>query len=110
LKKSLRLPRAVERRIEELAERLRRAIGDVEVYLFGSYAKGEWLEDSDIDLIVVSESFEGVNIVERIGKLRRIVPEDLAVEMLAYTPVELKHALRRSVTVQDAATYWKRIC
>jgi predicted nucleotidyltransferase len=110
LRKPLRLPRAVEDRIEELADRLRRAIGDVEVYLFGSYARGEWLEDSDIDLIVVSKSFEGENIVERIGRLRRIVPEDLPVEILAYTPAELKLALQRSVTVQDAATYWRRIC
>jgi len=53
VEKSLRLPRAVEHRLEELAETLRRAVGDVEAYLFGSYAKGEWLEDSDIDIIVV---------------------------------------------------------
>jgi len=110
LKKSLRIPRAVEHRLEELAERLRRAVGDVEVYLFGSYAKGEWLEDSDIDIIVVSKSFEDENIVERIGRLRRILPEDLAFEILAYTPVELELALKNSVTVQDAATYWRRIC
>lgn len=110
MKKPLRLPKAVEHRIEELAENLRRAIGDVEVYLFGSYAKDEWLEDSDIDLIVVSKSFKGENIVERISKLRRILPEDLAFEILAYTPVELKLALQKSVTVQDAATYWRRIC
>ena len=110
MKKSLRLPRAVEYRIQQLAENLKRAIGDVEVYLFGSYAKGEWLEDSDIDLIVVSGTFEGEDIVERIGKLRRILPEDLAVEILAYTPVELKLALEKSVAVQDAASYWRRIC
>jgi len=42
--------------------------------------------------------------------LRIILPEDLAFEILAYTPVELELALKKVVTVQDAATYWRRIC
>jgi hypothetical protein len=44
-------------------------IGVERVILFGSYAKGHPREDSDIDLIVVSEDFESMNIRERLEVL-----------------------------------------
>ncbi|BCB96060.1 DNA polymerase beta-like region [Dissulfurispira thermophila] len=36
------------------------------VILYGSYAKGQAREDSDIDLIVISEDFKGRNLRERL--------------------------------------------
>ncbi len=45
------------------------------IYLYGSYAKGNNTEDSDIDIAVVSEDFTG-DIIEdmfRLMKLRRKV-------------------------------------
>lgn len=38
-------------------------------YLFGSYALGTARDDSDIDLIIVSDDFEGKNIRERLEAL-----------------------------------------
>jgi len=52
-----------------------------------------------------SEIFEGESIIERIGELRRMFPEDLAVGIIAHRSVELKPALRESLAVQDAETY-----
>ncbi len=36
------------------------------IILFGSYAKGTPREDSDIDLIVISNDFSGMNLRERL--------------------------------------------
>ncbi|MDY6964992.1 MAG: nucleotidyltransferase domain-containing protein, partial [Halobacteriota archaeon] len=36
------------------------------VLLFGSRARGDHLIDSDVDMIIVSEKFEGVNWLKRI--------------------------------------------
>ena len=49
--------------IEEIAEKVRpiaERYGLGKVYLFGSYARGEATEDSDIDLLVDAESIKGL--------------------------------------------------
>lgn len=54
--------------------------------LFGSYAKGDYDAWSDIDLVLVSEVFEGIRIKDR-GKMRLItlnVSSDI--EVLPYCP------------------------
>ncbi|MDR0823058.1 MAG: nucleotidyltransferase domain-containing protein [Endomicrobium sp.] len=43
-------------------ESLRNNISIEGMYLFGSYAKNEQKEDSDIDIAVISEDFKGDNI------------------------------------------------
>lgn len=35
------------------------------IILFGSYARGDYKEDSDIDVVVVSEAFKGKGIFEK---------------------------------------------
>jgi len=46
-----------KRALDEFLEALRRNFGDriERVYLFGSYARGDYDEESDIDLLVVGE-------------------------------------------------------
>jgi predicted nucleotidyltransferase len=46
---------------------IKKRLPDVRVILFGSRARGDHLADSDIDLILVSRTFEG--ITSRIGRL-----------------------------------------
>ena len=43
-----------------------------DVFLFGSYAKGNYTSDSDIDLLIVSPIFEGDKIEDR-KKIRKYV-------------------------------------
>lgn len=99
----------VEQALNHLVKQLKENLGPVDVYLFGSFAKGDWLEDSDIDIVVVSEKFEGKTMRERINLVRRLATESLAFEILAYTPRELKEVLTKSIVLQDASTYWKKI-
>jgi len=99
----------VKEALSQLAEDLKKNLGPVEIFLFGSFAKGDWLEDIDIDIIVVSEAFKGRTMAERVNIVRKLAPENLAFEILTYTPQELKEALVRSITIQDASTYWKKI-
>ena len=99
----------VEKALSRLAKQLKETYGPVEIYLFGSFAKGDWLEDSDIDIIVVSEKFEGKPMPERVNTIRKLAPDNLPFEILAYTPKELKEATAKSIVIQDASTHWKRI-
>ncbi len=106
---SSRLPKRVSVALTLFLQAARRAYGDPKVYLFGSYASGEFLEDSDIDLVVISERFRGMDMPQRIRRLRQLAPSSLAFEILAYTPEELKVAQGRSLLIQDAATYWREL-
>lgn len=57
-----------------------------QVFLFGSYAKGNSNEWSDIDLALVSEIFEGVRIQDR-KKIRSITLSiSSEIEVLPYRP------------------------
>lgn len=91
---SLALP---TKAVARLARELRRRYGDevLDVRLFGSFARGEADEDSDVDVAVVLESAD--------WETRRNVI-DLA------TDTGLAHDLLISPTVFDRATYetWRR--
>lgn len=104
-----KLPREAERAIARFRSRLTSHYADAQAYLFGSYASGTWLEDSDFDIVVVSSKFKGQPIIKRVAAVRRLAPNDKAFEILAYTPQEFRRALRSCVAIQDARRYWRRI-
>ncbi|AEM39094.1 DNA polymerase beta domain protein region [Pyrolobus fumarii 1A] len=95
--------------LAEIVERVRAVLGEAQVYLFGSYARGDWLEDSDIDLIIVSPRFRGLDPGKRYAMIRELLPGDVSLEILLYTPEEFERAKKRSVVVQDAMEYWMRL-
>jgi len=87
LKRSPKLYETREKVLEilaKLAEEL-----DATVYLFGSYARGDHLLDSDVDVLVVSERFKGLNQVDRVAFVRQRLPADRAFEIIALTPEEM---------------------
>ncbi len=86
-----------KRKIEKIIERYEKELMKIgitpqKIILYGSYAKGCPREGSDIDLIVISEDFKGMNIRERLEILglasgRIFEP----IEALGYTPEEIKN-------------------
>ena len=57
-----------------------------QIILFGSYARGDYHENSDIDLIIIGSFQE--RFFERIGKILDLSPSDLNIEPLVYTKEE----------------------
>lgn len=60
-------------RLKTIADRLRRDYSAVRVVLFGSAARGEATEHSDIDLLVIAETNE--RFYERVASVLRTVRE-----------------------------------
>jgi uncharacterized protein len=74
-----------------------------QLILFGSYATGTFTEDSDIDVVVVSESFEGLNHWQRIEKMTDALYKlFLPIEARALTPEEWESG--NSMTAMYAKT------
>ncbi|MCG2735737.1 MAG: nucleotidyltransferase domain-containing protein, partial [Candidatus Methanoperedenaceae archaeon] len=55
--------------IEKFLKMVKEIIRVEKVIVFGSRARGDYLVDSDVDLIMVSRDFEGVPFYERMDKL-----------------------------------------
>jgi predicted nucleotidyltransferase len=94
-----------ERRKRELArflKRLKRELGVVEVYIFGSRAYGNPLLESDLDMIVVSEVFGKRSFIENMELLSRMWNGSFTVEMFPYTPEQLRRYAERKTVVSEA--------
>jgi len=64
----------IKRRAEVLKQELEKEGIKVDaIYLFGSYARGEFLRRSDIDLIVISRDFSEIPFLRRLDIINRIV-------------------------------------
>jgi predicted nucleotidyltransferase len=62
-----------------------------QLILYGSHAAGVARDDSDIDLVVISQSFSGKSYWERIDILTDAIYEVFApIEVSAFTPEEWK--------------------
>ncbi len=91
----MRLPRSrVQAWLEALdkaeitAERLADRLGMATVILHGSYARGDFNLWSDIDLIIVSERFEGIRVLDRFDLVSDLL--EPGVEVIPVTPRELR--------------------
>ena len=60
------------------------------VVFFGSRAKGNFHNDSDFDLIVVSKEFENLRQDKRVLLSYKLWKNDFALELLCYTPKEFE--------------------
>lgn len=73
-------------KIRAFASKLKEELPVKEIYLFGSFAKGEIHEGSDIDILVIGDFRE--RLFDRIGRILDLT--DLPIEPLAYTTEEFE--------------------
>ena len=82
-------------RLRAFLERVEARLGRVEgVILFGSVAKGQAGEWSDLDVMVVSDAFEGMSVPDRIGLLLELAGP--RIEPFGYTYAELTRMVKRA--------------
>ncbi len=95
-----------EREIKDIIGRFQKEIEKLgvkpqKIILFGSYAGGAPREDSDIDVIVISDDFRRMNLRERLELLGIAAGRILEpIEALGYTQEELES--RKNETFLEA--------
>lgn len=73
--------------------------------LFGSAARGDMNRDSDIDLIIISDDFKGLDLTKRLVALSRLRGRkfiDWPMDILGYTPEEFTKLSRVSSMFSEA--------
>lgn len=88
----------VRRFVRDYLPRLRRRFRPELVLVFGSRARGEALDESDLDLLIVSERFRGMRFPDRAAAVLIALEVPFAVEVLCYTPEEFR-ARRRGLSI-----------
>lgn len=91
---------AILRQLVDLAARLRREFDVAAIYVFGSFARGEEHEGSDIDLLVVGH-LPG-RAFDRIGEVLRRT--DLPVEPVVVTPETFERRCREGHPLYERIT------
>ncbi len=87
--------RAWPRELEEFVKRVEEVFGPLEaVLVYGSFAKGLEGVWSDVDVLVVSDSFAELGIADRILVLMNLAEK--RVEPLGYTYEELKNMVEKA--------------
>jgi len=85
-----------KREIEKIIEQYKKELSNLgvkpqKVILYGSYAIGTPREDSDIDLIVISDDFKDMNLRERLELLGLAAGRVFEpIEAIGYTEEEIK--------------------
>ena len=85
------MKRELNKRLQTIGKKIKKDYRAEKVILFGSYAKGNATEDSDVDLLVVAPTKE--RFFERMASVRRLIRDlrdGLAVSPIVLTPGELE--------------------
>lgn len=86
-----------EQAIEKVATRLGKEIDAYQVILFGSYARGQANENSDVDLMIVAESeLPRFKRSRELYKLFRPYPFGMA--LVVYTPEEIERGKKSPIS------------
>ncbi|HBO83924.1 MAG TPA: nucleotidyltransferase domain-containing protein [Deltaproteobacteria bacterium] len=81
--------------LKAITQRLKEGYGAIEVILFGSHAKGTAGEDSDIDLLIISDATE--RFFERQATVRRLLRDlkrGVPISPIVLTPKEIEERIR----------------
>jgi predicted nucleotidyltransferase len=81
----------MEKKIQEVADKIVQEFQPEKIILFGSWAWGEPTEDSDVDLFVVKETTDNRKTAREIDG--SIFPRPFPMDLFVYTPKQLKKEL-----------------
>lgn len=92
----------VNKWLKDYIKTLKSRFGAEKIILFGSRARKDHLIDSDIDLIIISKKFQGMNWVKRVESVAKSWKGYVDVEPLCYTPEEFKEKAGQIGIVRQA--------
>jgi predicted nucleotidyltransferase len=96
------MDRLIEKFRREALPKLIEEFKPDKVILFGSRAKNNARQDSDIDLIVISPLFKGIPFIRRMSAVLKKVSFPSHVDYICYTREEYERIKDASSVIRDA--------
>ncbi len=97
----------IRKEVIDVLKKLRKEL-NAEIYLFGSYAKGTYTVESDVDIVVVSEKFKKLSYAERVEMVRTKLPENIGFDIIPLTPEELEEKKKKPF-YKTISKHWIKI-
>ena len=88
--------------VQKFKKDINKSIKVDKLILFGSRTKGNFSRYSDFDLLIVSPDFKGVPWYKRPTKFYLMWKEDYPLEILCYTPEEIRKRMEKINLVSEA--------
>jgi len=88
--------------IEKFVKKANKEFKIEKIIFFGSRTRNKYSKDSDIDLIIVSDNFNGLDFFERISKMYSYWDLNYPVDFLCYTSDEFNTLKKRISIVKEA--------
>ena len=95
--------------IDEFICKIKKKFNPQKIILFGSRARGEHLEGSDYDIIIVSEAFKGMSFLRRLEMVYEFWDGERRMDVLCYTPEEFEKKKRQLSIVKKAVEEGKML-
>ena len=81
--------------IRDKLDLIKREYAPEQLIVFGSRARGRGAAESDIDIIVVSDRFEGTRFPNRMGEFLIKIRPQVHLDAICYTPEEFEQMLHK---------------
>lgn len=95
--------------VKRYLNRLREKVEVKEAYVFGSTARGDRLNSSDVDLLIISPSVKDMRPDERIRLVYTLWRHRVPADIFILTPAEFEYLKDKSVVLRDASRYWVKV-
>ncbi len=95
----------VRRFLREVLPRIVEAAQPVRVIVFGSRVQGTARPESDLDVVIVSETFRKMPMPERMPWLVWLADFDKHIDFFCYTPEEFQYIRQVSSVIEDAVQH-----
>lgn len=88
--------------IKEAVPKIIKEIKPSRIIIFGSRAKDNAKENSDIDVIIISDYFKNIPFIRRMPILLRLIRFEKHIDFLCYTEDEFENIKEKSIIVSNA--------
>ena len=71
------------------------------IYLFGSSVSGTFSENSDLDVILISNDFSKIPFIKRMGTILQMIEFPIHIDFFCYTEKEFKEIKETSIIISN---------
>ena len=94
--------RKIKSEVKKYVKKLNKKFKVEKSILFGSRVGKDYLDTSDVDLIVISKDFSHLSFRKRMGEVIEYWDGDVDLEVICYTPEEFEKMRKRIGIVKKA--------
>ena len=85
------MDKKTDKSVKEYKQKIKKEFPDSKIILFGSRARGDNLEESDYDIIIISKEFKNIKTPKRLEKVYKHWNNKLNADIIPYTPEEYEN-------------------